>query len=194
VFYMDYRDLQVKQFVEVGRTPEGIPLASSVVENAAEATTKGIEVEAHWAVTENFELFGFYAYNNAKFDEFEQAGVDLSGNDLRNAPRNSYAANARFTQGLNNYGELTALVTYTYRDETYQSNENYELNKFNNKEILDANVTWYSPHERWNVQVWGKNLTDEVFHLHRIDGPSGESPSSIYGMPRHYGLTLGYRF
>ena len=45
-------DLQVTQFEQIGTLPSGTPLASAVVRNAADAVTQGIEVEAHWAVTD----------------------------------------------------------------------------------------------------------------------------------------------
>jgi iron complex outermembrane receptor protein len=195
LYYMDYSDLQVLQFQEVGETPDGIPLAAGVVENAADATTKGVEVEFNWAVTPYFQLFGFYAYNDTEFDNFYSDGKDLSGNQLRNAPEHSYAINARYALPLANGSELSSLLIYTWRDETYQSNENWDTNKFDDKELLEARISWRSPMDTWELSAWGKNLTDETYQIHRIAGPSeGVETASIYGIPRYYGGTISYQF
>jgi len=195
VYYMDYSDLQVLQFQQVGETPEGIPIAAGVVENAADATTQGVEVEFNWAVTPYFQLFGFYAYNDTEFDDFFSDGEDLSGNQLRNAPEHSYAINARYALPLANGSELSSLLIYSWRDETYQSNENWDSNKFDDKELLEARISWRSPADTWELSAWGKNLTDETYQLHRIAGPGeGTETASIYGMPRYYGATLSYQF
>ena len=194
-YYMDYSDLQILQFQQVGVTPEGIPIGAGVVENAADATTKGVEVEMHWAVTPYFQLFGFYAYNDTEFDNFHSDGKDLSGNQLRNAPENSYAINARYSLPLANGSEISSLLIYSYRDETYQSNENFDTNKFDDKELLEARISWRSPMDAWELSVWGKNLTDETYQIHRIAGPDeGTETASIYGIPRHYGGTISYQF
>ncbi len=195
VYYMDYSDLQVQQFLQVGETPEGIPIAAGVVENAADAVTKGIEIEAHWAITPYLQLFGFYAYNDTEFEDFFSDGKDLSGNKLKNAPEHSYAINARYTLPLVNGSELSSLITYSWRDETYQSNENFDANKFDDKELLDARISWRSPMDNWELSVWGKNLTDETYQIHRIAGPDESTETaSIYGIPRHYGASISYQF
>jgi iron complex outermembrane receptor protein len=197
-YYMDYSDLQVTQFEQIGVLPDGTPLASAVVRNAADAVSQGIEVEAHWAVTSYFELFGFYAFNDAEYDDYKYNDgvneVDNSGNDLKNAPRNSYAANARFHWQLESAGSLTALVTFSHRDETQQSDENHDSNRFKDKDLLNATMTWTSPSEKIDVAVWGRNITDEEYQIHSIADSSGSEASSLYGMPDNYGVSVSYRF
>jgi iron complex outermembrane receptor protein len=169
-----------------------------VVRNAADAVSQGIEVEAHWVVTSYFELFGFYAFNDAEYDDYKYNdgvnNVDYSGNDLKNAPRNSYAANARFHWPLETVGSLTALVTFSHRDKTQQSDENHNSNAFEDKDLLNATITWTSPSEKIDVAVWGQNITDEEYQIHSIANSSGSEASSLYGMPDNYGVSVSYRF
>jgi len=197
-FYMDYSDLQVTQFEQIGTLPGGTPLASAVVRNAADAVTQGVELEAHWAVTENFELFGFYAYNDAEYKDYSYDDgnevVDYSGNSLKNAPRNAYAVNARFHWPLAKHGSLAALVTFTHRDVTYQSDENHESNSFKDKDLLSARVSWISASERFEISLWGENLTDQEYQIHSIANSSGSEASNLYGMPENYGASASYRF
>jgi iron complex outermembrane receptor protein len=197
-YYMDYSDLQVTQFEQIGTLPGGTPLASAVVRNAADATTSGVEVEGHWAVTEYLELFGFYAFNDAEYDNYSYDDgvnkVDYSGNSLKNAPRNSYAINTRFHWSLNSRGELAALATFSHRDKTYQSDENHSSNSFKDKDLLNASITWTSPAENIDISVWGQNITDEEYQIHSIANSSGSEASNLYGMPEHYGVSATYRF
>ncbi len=197
-YYMDYEDLQVTQFEQIGTLPGGTPLASAVVRNAADAVTQGIEIEAQWAVTDWFELFGFYAYNDAEYKDYSYDDgvniVDYSGNRLKNAPRNSYAINARFNWSLASSGNLAALLTYTHRDVTFQSDENHESNSFKDKDLLSARITWTSPSEKIELSLWGENITDETYQIHSIANSSGSEASNLYGMPDNYGVTATYRF
>ncbi len=197
-YYMDYSDLQVTQFEQVGTLPGGTPLASAVVRNAADAVTQGIEVEVHWAVTDWFELFGFYAYNDAEYKDYSYDDgsevVDYSGNRLKNAPRNSYAINTRFNRPLAAFGNLAALLTFTHRDVTFQSDENHESNSFKDKDLLSARITWTSPSEKIEVSLWGENITDEEYQIHSITNASGSEASNLYGMPKNYGVSATYRF
>ena len=61
------------------------------IENADEATSKGLEFTASWMPVDNF-MFGLTAgYLDAKFDKFENVPiggnvVDMSGEDMPNAP------------------------------------------------------------------------------------------------------------
>jgi len=197
-YYMDYTDLQVTQFEQIGTLPSGTPLASAVVRNAADAVTQGVELEVHWMVTERFELFGFYAYNDAEYEDYSyddgKVLVDYSGNRLKNAPRNSYAINGRYTLQLGSYGTLAALATYTHRDVTFQSDENHDSNSFKDKDLLGARITWTSPSDRIDVSLWGENITDEEYQIHSIANSSGSEASNLYGMPENYGITASYRF
>jgi outer membrane receptor protein involved in Fe transport len=61
--------------------------------------------------------------------------------------------------------------------------------------LLEARISWRSPMDAWELSVWGKNLTDETYQVHRIAGPDeGTETASIYGIPRYYGGTISYQF
>ena len=45
--------------------------------------------------------------------------------------------------------------------------------------------------DRWEVSVWGRNLTDETFRVHTfISNIAGTV--DLWGLPRTYGITLTY--
>ena len=59
---------------------------------------------------------------------------------------------------------------------------------------LNASLTYYSDDARWNIGVWGKNLTDEaVIAATAAAGIPG--PATAYmDAPRTYGIRAGYNF
>ncbi|MCH9812659.1 MAG: TonB-dependent receptor [Epsilonproteobacteria bacterium] len=78
LFYMDISDLQVKTSPEPGK---------SYISNAAEATSKGFELELNAKVTQSLELFASYGYTNIAFDKFEDVNGNYKGNQNSYAPK-----------------------------------------------------------------------------------------------------------
>ena len=91
-------------------------------------------------------------------------------------------------------GNLAALLTFTHRDVTFQSDENHEANSFKDKDLLSARITWTSASEKIELSLWGENITDEEYQIHSIANSSGSEASNLYGMPENYGVTVTYRF
>ncbi|MBT4491755.1 MAG: TonB-dependent receptor, partial [Gammaproteobacteria bacterium] len=79
VFHMDYEDLQVAELIAGERI---------VIGNAAEAESKGLELEFELKVSSRLQLTGSYSYLDARFTEFASGATDdNSGNRLPMAPR-----------------------------------------------------------------------------------------------------------
>ena len=60
------------------------------------------------------------------------------------------------------------------------------------QDLLDARIGWRSADERWEVALWGKNLTDEEYIAHSyVIGPG---VIGIFGPPATYGVTFSYNW
>src|SRR5690606_35988898 len=114
VFYSEYDNLQVSMF-------DGI--ASLIVGNAAESTTKGAELDAQFAATDRLLLGAAATYLDASYDSyrsgpcaFGQGTVcDLSGKSLPYAPKWSGNLSARWEDSFSSgwtYG-LRAEAVYS---------------------------------------------------------------------------------
>ena len=57
--------------------------------------------------------------------------------------------------------------------------------------VWDASATYRPSSEAWDVSVWGKNLSDELYSTHHIDG-SYIGATRIFAPPRTYGVSLNY--
>ena len=82
VFYMDISDMQVETAVNNTYT--------TWVLNAAQATSKGVEISTEFKATREVSLFASVGYIDVTFDEFPAAGGDYSGNTNPFAPKYNF--------------------------------------------------------------------------------------------------------
>lgn len=182
VFQMDYTDLQVFQLV-----------GSLLVGGNAEATTRGIEVDATWLLAENWVLGGNYGYLDAEYDIYILGESDLSGNKLPRAPEHTWSVNTTYTFDLSGGSALDLSAVYAYTDDFYFAPSNQASSFESGYGLLDARVTWRSQGDRWSVSLWGRNLTDEEYRTHMIVSNIAGSVD-LWNLPRTYGATLAYNF
>lgn len=189
-FYIDYEDLQVFQLVDGARL---------IVDNAADATSKGFEVELLARLTEGLTATASYAYLDATYKEFvNEAGQDFSGNRLTRSPENSY--NLGLTQRAQ-FGTNLGLVLhgeYSYRSRIFYNPDNWPLTGDDSLGLLDARVTLEFLRSGFDLTVWGRNLTDEVYVTQAIDGRGPfnltQNAAGVIGPPRMYGVNVSWRF
>lgn len=186
-FYMDYDDLQVRQF----DTTAGI----SRITNAGSATNSGFELEFLARATSNITIAAGLGYVDATFDEFSDAagpGVDFDGNRLSNAPKFTASSSIEFNYPLDGLGTLVARGGYSYRSKTYFDSSNVDTISQDGYGVINARIGLVSPDERWEVFLWGKNLADEDYVT--TAGPAFFGGLlSNFGIQRTYGIRIRYR-
>lgn len=208
-FYYDYTDLQQGRSVPAGSS--GFTL---VYENAAEAEITGFEAEMTWVPTDNLRIDGSITYLEAEFGDyistdpfktvFQQLGlippgVDLSenlnGNRMVQSPEWSGSIGVTYDfelAGTGWYG--SGSVAANYRDSVYFTQFNYDALGEDSNTIVNANLYFGSPDDRWTVNVWGKNLSDEEVYVGTFILNSSRTNAGFLAPPRTYGVTLGYNF
>jgi len=189
-FYIDYEDLQVFQLVEGGRL---------IVDNAADATSKGYELELTAQLTRGLTARANYAYLDATYDEFvNEAGQDFSGNQLTRSPKNSF--NVALTQRAQIGDNLGLLLhaEYSYRSRIFFNPDNWPLTGDDSLGLLNARATFQFQQKNIDLSLWGSNLTDEVYVTQAIDGRGpfslSQNAAGVIGAPRMYGVTLNWRY
>lgn len=189
VFNIDYTDLQVFQLVDG---------ASLVVSNAADATSKGYELEAYAMLNENWRVHGSYAYLDATYDSFvNEDGQDFSGNRLTRSPKSSYNVGINYYRSIGQQSSFRAFVDYSYRSQIFFEANNLDLLGDESVGLLSAKLIWEIGTD-WEFSVWGRNLTDEVHITNIIDGRGpfnlSQNGSAVIAEPRMFGVSVGYRF
>jgi iron complex outermembrane receptor protein len=188
-FNIDYRDLQVFQLIEGARL---------VIDNAADATSRGLELELAARPFEGLNISTGFAYLEAEYDEFiDDQGNDFSGNTLTRAPENSGHLAIDYAWPAGERGVVTIGGEYMYQGEIFFDPDNFELAGDDGHSLLNARIAFETANGRWRFTVWGKNLTDELYYIHAIDGRGpfnlSQNAAMVVGAPNTYGLSVAYR-
>jgi iron complex outermembrane receptor protein len=208
-FYYDFTDLQQGRSVPAGTS--GFTL---VYENAASAKIKGIEAEFNWMVAEHLRLFGSTTFLDATFDDYvttdpfdtvyQQLGLidasvdlsqQLSGNRMVQSPKWAGSTGATVdthVPGTEWKAEATAILSHKGR--VYFSQFNHEALSQEAVTTLDASLRFTSPDDRWSVNVWGKNLTNETIYMGTFILNSSRINAGFLAAPRTFGVTVGRTF
>lgn len=181
LFYNDWRDMQVKQFQNGG--------SSYGIENAAEAASYGLEVEANWYVNNNVNLFMNALLLESEFKKFDRGtGEDFTGNQLPSMPEQSLTLGGVWRQPMSHGGTWMLAADYAWKGTHYFDVENrledsYGLLSF--KTGLE--------YDDWQVHLWAKNLLNENFLLHAYKDDFGIDVATP-GRGREYGIELKAQF
>jgi iron complex outermembrane receptor protein len=184
LFDIDYEDLQV--FQTVGLTV--------VVDNAGQATSKGAEFEIIALPIEGLELSATYSYLDATYDEYVLGSDDFSGNDLTRSPQNTYTLSSSYSFGVGDAGDMNLRLDYVNQSKLYINSSNVDGSKIDGFGLLNARVGFESANGEWELALWGKNLSDKEYEVHRGDlSAFGTATNTdIQGAPRTYGVSFTY--
>ncbi len=193
LFHTTYEDLQLLQTFDDGNPATLVDPLKTI--NAGEAETQGIELEAEFALTENWRLSGTYAYLDTEYTKF-QSGLtpDLvpnEGNKLRNAPRNAWNLAVSYSKDLAIGGAVDARVEYVAKDKAYQDIQNFEYAAIPAYRVYNMRMAYTSADEQWEVAGWVNNAFDEEYYAHNYQiAPFGAF--HVPALPRTYGVSLTY--
>ncbi len=184
-FHYDYKDLQVFRLTADG------PLT----DNAAQSTIKGVEAEAKFELSENFQIDGSVGYLDATYDEYtiDIPPTDFSGNRLNYAPEWTTALGATYTANLEN-ADLIFRADWSYRSDIFFDRANTELDTQEAYSLLNGRIRYDA--EAYYFDLWGRNLGDEEYVTGQLINPPAACGCRTVnlGAPRTYGVTLGTRW
>jgi iron complex outermembrane receptor protein len=187
-FYYDYQDLQVQSVVGIG---------VNAISNAATARNQGVELEFTVRPVPQFTLSGNVGYLDATYSEYlfpfgTGGSVDVSGNRLNQSPKWTYNALVEYAPQLASGGKLSLRAEYRWRDEVFYTPVNSVVMSEPSLGLLQARAAYTTADDRWTFELFGANLTDEVYYTHRGDF----SPTGVTGQisePRTWGVRMIFR-
>ncbi|WP_372759518.1 TonB-dependent receptor, partial [Litorivivens sp.] len=205
LFQMDYTDRQIAQF------EAGSGGASSVIVNAGESVTRGLEVESVFIPTPGLRLIANYGFLDVEYKEFiagpvnpqtgfsSGANRDISDEVTENlyAPEHSGAVAVEYRMAPWSFGQLTLRVDATYVDAISFHPQLFLYDQTEAYSLLNARATLADiPMGSGNLKLalWGKNLSNEEYREFGIDfGLLGFAVNN-YGVLRRAGIDLVYEF
>jgi outer membrane receptor protein involved in Fe transport len=201
LFSNEFSDLQVT-------SRDAVELNFST-QNAAKATTDGVEVEFAWAATDSLTLSGGIVYLDTQYDEFDAAqcwpgqteelgcvgGVQsLEGAPLQFAPDFSGNLVAEWTQPIQEALELRLRLSMFFTDDYVTDLLQDPSTIVPAYEKYDARIAIGPVNRKWEVAFVGRNLTDELVSSWRANVPGGDANAHFALMDRTRQLAIQARY
>ena len=149
--------------------------------NAAEATSKGMELDLSLRLNREWELFFSAGYNDTTFDQYVDDLGDYSGNTNPYSPKYNYNIGARYRDTSGYYARID-LNGYS---KIYLDKEN--TTKRDAYHLVNLKLGFEA--ESYDIYLYGKNIFDKVY-----DSVGYSNKYTKYSPPREVGVQLVYRF
>ena len=156
IFYTDYSDLPYQVSDNTGG---GFNTVNLVVDQ----TSVGFEWESTWAPTDSFSLHATLGYIEVDVDDPNPAvAAPLT-------PEWTASISPQFTQQLSNGGRIVWRADVSYRDDMYgQPYSNVPLTNIDSRTLLNLDIAYHDPDDRWLLGLYGRNVTDEKYDNARL--------------------------
>lgn len=191
-FYYDYKDLQVSVVDSTG--------TSARIFNAATARVYGLDADIEVRPFENLTLSGGIGLLDAKYRSFPGAPaagpdgsvsiIDAGGNRMINAPKVSGSVSATYTIPTS-IGDFRINGTAIHKSKAFAIPSN--VLGYPSYTLFNALIGWTSSDGKLGIDVWGRNLFNEVYYPIRVPVPP-ISYAQVDGPPRTYGVRLKVNF
>lgn len=197
-FTTNYGNVQLNQ--QVGTSP--------TIDNAGTARINGIEIEAVLAPADGLTINAAVGYLDASFTELSASvrapgvagaipGVRLGavvGGQLPKTATWSVNISPRYEAKLGNGGALVFMADWSYRSEVFNDLARYIQLRRPPVNMVNANITYREPDERWYLSAGATNILDQRFLVSA--GPN-EAAGVLFGSfnrPREWFARIGFNF
>jgi iron complex outermembrane recepter protein len=194
-FWNTYSDMQV--FIQ--------DIGGSRIENAAESTVKGVEIDAIAKLSDAFTVNFGLAWLDATYDSYttidSRAGSsglpeDLTGNRLNRTPEFTAVLGAQYDIPTS-AGLFSARADFLWVDEVFFRAQNLPEDRQEAYTKTDLRLMWLAPSGDYKAEVFVQNLEDEdvvnniVIPAQTLGGPTSQI---TLNPPRTFGVRLSSYF
>lgn len=202
-FFYDYSDLQARLFIN----------NASIVRNATDAESHGVELEGIWLASPNLRLEGSVSWLQGEFKDFLSTNPmaphigmdcnpatgldclqDVSGNQLLRSPEWKASLTAELDVPMGSH-TVTLRGEYAYTAELYHTVFNDGFSRQDSFSLYNLRAIWTPPENAAaNVKViaFVENVGDEEYIM--IHAPNATTGGTIshFGPPRVWGVQVRY--
>lgn len=190
-FYMDRKDIQVKNWYNAG------PLFVEFLDNSTRGRNSGVEVETEWLATDQLTLFASAGWLETRTRSFLVNDVDLDELVQRGSREQAHAPSYQFNAGFQyDWDNWFFRMEVEGKDSFYFSDGHGE--KSWRYELFHAQLGYHQG--PLQLTLWGRNLTNEDYPTRGFyfgNDPRKfyeNEPYYQYGEPRRVGVTATYSF
>ena len=200
-FYYDYDDIQLRT------SAPPAPPNGSILYNAASAKMKGVDADFEYRPIRNLSITGNAEYLDAIYTKFPNAicavpaaiaGKVLGGNvsvacndsgrSVIDAPKYSYTLGFLYSIETDD-GRVSLSANDSYKGKFFWDPSNRISQPAYS--LVNASLTWTAPGGRYDIQLWGKNLSGSYYFVY---GAESTSDLGSAGAPRTFGVSFGYHY
>ncbi len=190
-FYYDYKDVQVERLFLTG--------IGTI--NGASAKNYGVDVDSQFQLSDHVRILGSAEFLHATYTSFPSApcgtplggtpvvSCDVTGNHVPNSPDFAASIGGGYATALAR-GKLDFNAVAYYNDGYFGQPDN-QIHQGSYVQ-LNASLKWEGP-TGLSLGLWGNNLTNRAV-MNTGDSSSAGYNFIVYGAPRTYGFTIGYKF
>jgi len=192
LFWMDRQDMQLRSSAQFTDNPNDFLFITS----NAEGHSYGLEASFTWQVAERWRLHASLGLLESKVDAYglereQDIEGEIVGREFAHAP--GYTLNTGATWSMS--GGWMARMDINAVDDFYFDYSHDETAPSRVTVNLRAGREW----NHWSVHAWVRNLFDEDFYTRGfsfgLEPPWFERTKyTRLGDPRHYGVTVSYRY
>lgn len=179
----------------------------SSLTNAGKVRSRGVELDLQAAPVEGLSVYASTTFNDASYTEYEQAPCpieirltpvcDLSDRRLPGPSKWAVSAGGEYARPAGQFrGETVEAYVggdYSYRSSFFTTPSNSIYSRIPEYDVVNLRVGLRFGDGRYDVQVFGRNVFDELYYLTL----SASNTGGVYGTlgdPRTYGVTLRARY
>jgi iron complex outermembrane recepter protein len=204
LYQTDYSDMQVSVF-------DGS--FGFAVDNAGEATVRGLEMDGRWRATESLTLTGSLGYLDFEWEKYEngscpavgsqplnvpgnpKANCDYKGYENINTPEWTLSLGAQHVYALSDALELRSALDANFKDNHYTSGDLDERSEQAATTLFNGRIAIAATDDSWQVALTGKNLTDKEVMTYAAKIPQSQSGLAAEVLrPRTFAIEGIYKF
>ena len=164
LFYMDIRDLQITKFVNSGN--------GRVLANAGKARSLGVEASLRALLSNEWTADLNYGFTRATFRDYDNGQQVFDGNFVPYTPRHTVSLGIQYNKHLQGkwLDQVYASAQLNGAGKIYWT----EYNDISQDFYLTLNARVGVRKDKFNVSLWGKNLTDtrySAFYFESFGNP-----------------------
>ena len=195
VFHSDYTDMQITR-----QETTILGGVASFVDNAAQATLQGVELEGRLFFSDSLSANFALGYIEGEFEEYlttvlnpapppTTLPADFSNiAGFQNTPDLTGAFSLNYQQPVLG-GTLMVTPSVAYRGDSQMFEFATPLIDQPAYTLYNLSFTWASDNDRWRLGLHGQNLSDEAYRVGGYNFPgalTGDSIIGFYGPPRTF--------
>lgn len=173
------------------------------VYNYDESKVLGFELESRVRLTNYLDVFANFGLSDAEIvDGGSTGGEDgdftdntiYNGNKTPFVPVNSFAIGLESSFNITEKLKFNGFLNLDTTGKTYWHESNLDIHTSDAYSLLDARIGL--GYNNWNLEIWGKNLTNQQYYQEFSPGEFVGSPDDVgwRGRPLSIGTAITFRF